>query len=516
MMNTLRHRLLNALQQAHRDERGAIVLLLLAAFLIVFMTALVVYDTGQSARDKMDAQIGADTAAFSQAAIKSRGMNMIAYANVAKRTFYAFSMMYSAAYLGMIAAASHYSSKCTPHPATWPMCLKALEGWAMVAVEAGEFVAKNRTTLGIFADAYAAAEVDYLDEYSKYMNGITPWWAWSEALTRGLRNGTTITGSWPPPPGEAAGINALWVKVNKYAEMFLGENMHALYPSAGAKDGLPIEKKEGGLQGIAAHGFLCASTAVSTEHLWMWGEHYVRSEGFAKDQQAILAGILATPLGCFAASSTLGDAVLPFEIADGASGSALDIGDGMTDPRWTQATSNIVLSYKMDPDRWSNEGDRQRYMYMSDEYLEETAIAKGGGYFALTRSEIVYSGGIISSAVGNLQGMLGNTGPVGAEFGGFLGALRDVFDQPNMWAARWTARMRPMQLPGEEEMPRFDAMVLDMLPYMILTTPIAYANSPSEFSLEGARGFGEAAIQDLGYLLAVSIGHGEVGGGFVQ
>ena len=211
----------------------------------------------------------------------------------------------------------------------------------------------------------------------------------------------------------------------------------------------------------------------------------------------------------------LGDAVLPFSIKDDLTDSMLNAGGGnQVLDAWLQATSNVVISYKMDQERWAK--DRTKFNYMTREYQEGTPLVKGGGYFATTRSEIVYSGGFLSSIAGGLQSLAGGsqaTGPLAST----IGVVRDLFDQPNMWAARWTARMRPMQLPGEA-VPSFNGMFKDMLPYMLLVTPIAFANSPAEFSLSGVTGFGQSAMLDLVFLEIASAGMSQGGQmqGFVK
>lgn len=511
------HRLEAALTRFHRDERGAIMMLVFTAFLIIFMTTLVLYDAGKAARDKMDVQVAADTAAFSQAAIEARAMNMIAYGNVAKRTFYAFDTMYSAAYLGMIEAEAYYAAQCSPipPPPNPAACVKAALGVAYILSETAEMLGGNIWTMGAGMPGdstlrEAALEVQMIDNYQLYMYEIGPWWSWSEGLTRGIRNGATLTSSWPPPPGNLATINMLWSRITQFIDRFFNTAYYQNYPSLGARDKLPLTKKESKL----AHFAMCMGTATSTEYLWMWGEHYARSGKFPRYWEPMLFGILSTPLGCLAASIMLGDAVLPWELKPTVS--YLSTGSDMTDDKWLKAMSNVVISYKMHPDRFSETGDRQKYNYMRYDYnTDSSPLIKGGGYFAVARSEIVYDGGLLSAAAGAIQGGLG--GPGSGILSNTFGGLRDLLDQPNMWAARWTARMRPMQLPGEK-VQSFNGMFKDMLPYMLLASPIAFANSPSEFSLSGARGFGEAALLDLAFLEIASMGMTDSEGarGFVK
>lgn len=76
------------------DERGAVALLALAGILITFMTALILFDGGFAIRHKARAQISADAASFSQAAVHARVMNEVSYMNVVKRTRAAIYAMY--------------------------------------------------------------------------------------------------------------------------------------------------------------------------------------------------------------------------------------------------------------------------------------------------------------------------------------------------------------------------------------------------------------------------------------
>ena len=181
----------------------------------------------------------------------------------------------------------------------------------------------------------------------------------------------------------------------------------------------------------------------------------------------------------------------------------------MTPDAWLEATSNITLSYKMDLDRWGK--DRQKFDYVNKDYSGVGLPLKPGGYFALTRSEISFQ----NNPPGILPG--GIDSKVTAGMGRLGASLIDVFNQPNMWAARWTARIMPIQVKGETLKP-FNGMLHDMLPYILLTSPLAFANSPSSFSLSGVKGFGSQVAQDWAYLELVSRAHSRGGKttGFVK
>lgn len=78
-------------------------LLLLAAFLILFMMAMTLFDAGVAANDKMKVQVAADSASFSHSVVKSRSMNMISYANIIKRMFYSYLATYVNAWVAILA-----------------------------------------------------------------------------------------------------------------------------------------------------------------------------------------------------------------------------------------------------------------------------------------------------------------------------------------------------------------------------------------------------------------------------
>ena len=56
----------NVLGRFNANQGGAVALMTMAALLIIMMMAWVVYDSGDAARDALDVQAAADTAAWSQ------------------------------------------------------------------------------------------------------------------------------------------------------------------------------------------------------------------------------------------------------------------------------------------------------------------------------------------------------------------------------------------------------------------------------------------------------------------
>ena len=65
-------RIPNFLDRLHRDEGGAILLFSLAAIITIMMMAWTVFDAGTGARQKLELQAAADTAAYSNVAAKAR------------------------------------------------------------------------------------------------------------------------------------------------------------------------------------------------------------------------------------------------------------------------------------------------------------------------------------------------------------------------------------------------------------------------------------------------------------
>src|SRR5690606_37779788 len=92
----------NQLRRFHANQSGAIILLVLAALIMIFMMALVDYDAGEVGRDKIRVQQAADTSAWSESAVKARSMNLIAFSNVAKRVTIGMTSFYAALWLSYI------------------------------------------------------------------------------------------------------------------------------------------------------------------------------------------------------------------------------------------------------------------------------------------------------------------------------------------------------------------------------------------------------------------------------
>lgn len=67
------------------NQAGAMAVMCLAAFLILTIVGLTLYDLSESTVEKTHLQTATDASAYSQATVQARAMNQIAFSNVGKR-----------------------------------------------------------------------------------------------------------------------------------------------------------------------------------------------------------------------------------------------------------------------------------------------------------------------------------------------------------------------------------------------------------------------------------------------
>ena len=179
------------------DERGAVLLLCLAAFLILLLVSWVLVDAIFVTVDKQNAQQSADTAAFSQASVEARAMNMVAFTNVAKRSLVGVHTVYESMFVAYEDWIYWLATQCA---AGAEVCdkQKLAENLELYGRELDtDYSAYENNEPYYFADLRA------LDNYQRHLVEVTPWWAFSEAVLRAQRNGATLATSFPPPPGYA-------------------------------------------------------------------------------------------------------------------------------------------------------------------------------------------------------------------------------------------------------------------------------------------------------------------------
>lgn len=440
-------------------------LLSLAALLIIMMLAWVIIDAGSAARDKVELQASADAAAYSQAAVKSRIANMVAYTNVAKRSIIGIQSMYMGMYYGYAMWIAWRWSKCKWYRPD--ICLDAAINTAMMLVETlGDFRRLTGSVLfGLFGSGgagknYHARDIKALDNYQQYMMWLGPWWGFSEGMVRGMRNGATTTASFPPPPGVM--IGPIPNIMNMLKSFMSGLGLGGLFTTAGAIDEFPY--KRGSYWGDLLVDHMLSDGAYMVEHFANSYHHKNRSSMGAASSRAYGYGMLSFPLGFWWTTEKMGDAGRPWIFRK-----------FPTHAAWTTSTSNLVYAYGNRPDKFT--ADRQKYMFMTKEYGNQLGIVDKFGYrtsgsWSMARAEMSYQDG-----------------------------------DPNPFRPSWTARLRPIALPGEWQEAGFDLnqSFHDVLPYMALSSLIGMGSVSGVTSAlqdfanmeRSTRGFGHSTIEGI-------------------
>ena len=430
-------RIRRSLGVLHHEQSGAIALLLLASILILFMSALVIYDAGTAAGDKMEAQIAADSAAYSHTVIKARGMNMMAYANTIKRMIFSYLATYMNAWIAILVLFAYHASQCfrfLPSPSSCWTWAKALP---MVIIEGIELVAANNPSMGgeIFPNfngesAKSLVELKALEQYQQYMFAITPWWAYVEGVMRGMTNGALMTASWPVP----------------------GENLASSIPGfslGGARhiDVLPISRRDLDSRwwtpadayrfpaGGGGAGSYCLEYAGSLESIVTMVQTLLNSiddpDGW---KTAFFVTHILPSIGCFYAAWSY----------DHVHYQDWRIKESIKNNRqnWFSGTAALSVAYTPRAGRNADDGERQKYLYMHREASVNTAY-KNEGYFAMARSELVYKQPF--HIFGTFANYIGSVPLVGDLINRRLG----IQHEPDMWSPRYRTKNRPVILPGE-------------------------------------------------------------------
>lgn len=184
------------IKRFHKSQSGAVALLMLAAAMILFMCALVMYDAGMIIRDKTDVNVAADTAAYSQAAVEARSMNMIAFANIGKRTVVGIHNMYYFQYPMYLLWWLGQCSRCCCgwYCGCWTECFNCfgnlIDGSPiMEAIDWASFL----------SDDDLEKNLEDLDKFQDDLRKYSAYWGLGEAMTRGARNGANMVLGYPPP-----------------------------------------------------------------------------------------------------------------------------------------------------------------------------------------------------------------------------------------------------------------------------------------------------------------------------
>jgi hypothetical protein len=197
----------------HRDESGAVALLCMAAALILFMLAMVLYDSTQAVNEKVHVQAGVEASVYSQATIHARTMNMTAFANVGKRFVIGLNTAYNRtlAWLRWITgAAAIITALCAIASIFLPPLAKVCETLLKITLGAICVNLKEIPDSNGLADQVVdkvfGPELRALDNYQQYFRDLTPYWGWTEASLRGYLNRTPIVLTYPTPKRKSSAL----------------------------------------------------------------------------------------------------------------------------------------------------------------------------------------------------------------------------------------------------------------------------------------------------------------------
>ncbi len=561
-------RLKDTVEELDKDEGGAVLLLACVGVIILMLTAWAMYDTGFAVRDKQNVQAAADVSAYSQASIKSRSMNMMAYTNIAKRSIWGVHSLYpaylkasydwirhtiegncDACYEGSDKKGNggNTGRKCnlcntamtevnrwrgetcgpsscegsTPAPETqwgWWRHLHGSEyadnymklndnGTKLADSDRFEIGDKGATVLSP-SDPYQSLTYRYygqdlraLDNYQRYMYGLTPWWAWSEQMMRAMRSGASAAGSWPMPSGEwpmqvwqrlqrlVSRFSTIYSGPGGSAEMSIFSDTLPVYPSkAGAMRAHLLDAVDGAEKNLVNTVISCVeaifgggSCSVSDtihpfliEHLANGLIFTLKSEGVVGFKDGINngrcpsssqpGGILSSLLPIPAPSCIHRSALFKY-IKDGIeythnsmnnvmNNSALMDGredrivaepwrllPARNESEWNRQMSNIILTYKARPGVFDEDRQRAKYNIF-------TNYDHRGDNSSLSWKSYLYGSDIVPALGPDMVRQ-----QVTYSASGVWGIARSeiYFDgeEPDLWHPSWSARLRPVSLEGE-------------------------------------------------------------------
>lgn len=382
------------LSEFNSNQSGAIAMLTMAALLVLTMIAWVLFDAGTSARDALDVQASADTASWSQSAVEARSMNMMAFANVGKRVTFGMTSFYQALWLSwaalLVAAAALTVACWIANIPLFGAITSVCKELTSFTIQVGLVMVDELPDLIIFesdlVQNYFKDDLTAFDDYQKYMTQLTPWWSWAEGFTRGARNGAMVASSFPVPE-----------KIDLLPSMQTDQ-----------VDRLPVEKAP------TTQGYtdMCAKVYSELDIIVHVVDYGIKSSGnmsggsgWERPLAFLLTGGMALGFmipACAINALIYGDVGAPYQMETFSS-----------DAMWQLRASNLTFSYAPNPKRFSDTGDRKKYNYLSPDYTSWDHYT-GGGYYGMARSEISFQDGT-----------------------------------PDLWKASWTARMRPVALPGE-------------------------------------------------------------------
>jgi hypothetical protein len=464
------------------QEEGAIALAALAACLVLLMMAAALWDTGNTVRAKTKLQTATDSAAYTQAAIEARTMNFVSFSNIGKRTIVGIHNSYwswvSAWDFMTGVRCGMFFACCIPTPLPKPCCTSCVirdcfKNWSFYTREGNDWNAFSGrplavpglegiaflTGVGLSGDSKGAFgnELGALQRFQDYITQVTPWWSFLSSTLRGMRNGATVTTSWPLPQMGGSGQFSLNYQHVKRVLNVIGDGSNFLL---GPNNPVPnfdmpvvVDKVPVGPSGSANESchfpvnvslgpFDLTSTGPGTvgrgaEYLVNHALNLKRSSGWdACMVKSATVGAAASMLFNAAAcahSTTVNqnfrNNMAPMSYSGGMS----------TSPQNELTRSNIVMGYKhlehADPNKFAiNPEYESTNTWSSANYpgLDKVNHYEPNGVWAMSRAEVTTP-----------KKYSLDTGPVDNMITG------DGVNGPWMWTTGWTARIRPMQYQGE-------------------------------------------------------------------
>lgn len=412
-----RRGVVEALRRFDRDEQGAIMLLALAGVMILMMLAWVLWDAGKMGRHKLTVQAAADTAAYSQAAIRARAMNNLAYANIAKRSVVGIHSQYKALWESYKEWFQMQVALCAA--GSDAACDKVAENQPIIDAESGDDFPTYKDELG---ENYYLQDLIAIDSYQRYTHALTPWWGWSEAVLRAARNGAGMAASFPAPQGKPKNSPILDSITNQVLSQ-VGSTPLVKY--TGQRDMLPVKPSD--YQYMLGTGMSAGLSFMDSEYGKNNQIHQQNSEAGAATQQVIKG-----------AKSHFSNAVKGYsQSVFGKHGRPWKLFSTTNPAHWTAWTSNLVVTYRRKEELFDEM--RNKYGTVPKDYnLNDEEKFRHTGYWGMARAEI---------------------------------SFQDSSEEPTLWHPQWTARMRPVALPGEFQQAGLEmaAIYHDMLPYLALS-----------------------------------------------
>lgn len=430
--------MVEALRGFDRDEGGAIMLLGLAGVMILMMLAWVLWDAGKMGRHKLTVQAAADTAAYSQAAIKARAMNNLAYANIAKRSVVGIHSQYNALWKSYNQWFQIQVALCIAGDDS--ACQKVSDNQPIIDAERSNDFQTYRDELG---EQYYLQDLIALDNYQRYTHALTPWWGWSEAVLRAARNGAGMAASFPAPQGRPKSTPIL-DSITDQVISRVGASPLVKY--TGHRDMLPVKISD--YRYMLGTGMSSGMSFMDSEYGNNNKIHKQNSEADAASQMVINGARSHFSSAVTGYSQSIfGDYGKPWKLYR------------TTNPAyWTAWTSNLVITYRRKEELFGEM--RGKYGTVPKDYeLDDEEKFRHTGYWGMARAEI---------------------------------SFQDSSQEPTLWHPQWTARMRPVALPGEFQRSGLEmaAIYHDMIPYLALSGIIT----------TGDRGIVDDSIDDLVFM----------------